>query len=151
MFCSKEVSHILDCECHTLQLSTIFTTESLYSIYLVLRVYTGGADIFSAFIARLHQINITPTHVYLCTLHKSIRVTTKPTMDSFCNVRTCGAYNVYCMGCVNQPIFPPSWYKTFNISRYISRYNLDILTANCYDGHGKRIECPKIAAYFPKK
>lgn len=144
MFCSSEISHVLDCECHTLLASTIFTSSDLYKLYSIMRILLGHDDIFTAFLSQLRQVTIMPTHVYICHSHMVGSVRAKQTMfaECWCSDRCSMHYD----GCVNEPdyIFPD--YNEY----YYDEYKLKYLLSSCYDFDGNQIECPGLATYFPE-
>lgn len=143
MFCSKKVKHALDCTCHTVTSSTVFTYTELHSMYLVMKSIVGGKDVFSGFLGRLRQVNIAPTYVYICKLHRRAEIDICPfENDSF----ICGCIDddVRYAGCINELYFDPSQ------RMYSNRVKLEhLLSRYCYNFDDLLIQYPKLVEYFP--
>lgn len=140
MSCSKALT-TLDCKCHP---PATFTYDELYQMYLVMRTTAAGKDIFGGFLSQLRRVTIEPTHVYRCCDHVTGWVRAGHSVDNNC----CGGRSVVkYAGCVNSPSFVFPSYAV----KYGGIFKLECLLSYCFDVDNRRIECPKLALYFPKE
>lgn len=143
MFCSKEVSHVLDCECHTTISSTIFNHTDLYSMYLVMRRLPS--DIFGGFLARLRRVTIEPTHLYICIAHWNPWMLTQPRLIVS---RCCASIvsTIY-VGCINDSILPHDGLFKRTGHGTFGSINLEELMLNCYDSNNNKVQVPGLLTY----